>query len=444
VKYQPFAPDPESIAARIVGHDPSMAGDGRSGLTVAAEPPQTLDALTAFRDATFVKVAYRTMLGREADPDGFDHYVRQLRSGALDKVEILGELRYSAEGQAHPVDIPGLDWRYRLRRLGRRRGLGGVVRWLTAFVRLPALGRASQNHQAVLEEHAAAIQILLGQLRDTRAQLQASATAVQHAEGVVAELTGEVRALSRRLAAHQDPVHAVAIQHQPAPSAALPAGDLDDWYLAFEDQFRGTREETKRAQEIYLPYVTAAAAGTAAAPVLDVGCGRGEWLELLKERGCVAKGVDVNATMVHVNLQRGLDVVAQEAMVYLAQQPDSSVGMVTGFHIIEHLRIDDVARLFDEARRVLRSGGCILFETPNPENLIVGAYTFYFDPTHRHPLPPRMIEHFTRSRGFADVEILRLHPRDEPGADTILLDRWFRGPTDYAVIGGKDGKGSPR
>jgi O-antigen chain-terminating methyltransferase len=114
--------------------------------------------------------------------------------------------------------------------------------------------------------------------------------------------------------------------------------------------------------------------------------------------------------------------------------------MVTGFHIIEHLRFDLLIRLLDECRRVLRPGGCILFETPNPENLVVGAYTFHFDPTHRHPLPPKLIEFVVRERGFADVEILRLHPRPEEGSDQVLLDTWFRVATDYAVIGWKDGR----
>jgi O-antigen chain-terminating methyltransferase len=114
--------------------------------------------------------------------------------------------------------------------------------------------------------------------------------------------------------------------------------------------------------------------------------------------------------------------------------------MVTGFHIIEHLRFDLLIRLLDECRRVLRPGGCILFETPNPENLVVAAYTFYFDPTHRHPLPPQLTEFVVRERGFTDVEILRLHPRAEEGSDQALLDKWFRGATDYAVIAWKDGK----
>ena len=195
---------------------------------------------------------------------------------------------------------------------------------------------------------------------------------------------------------------------------------------------------------MYLQYVVASAAGTASAPVLDIGCGRGEWLELLKERGYLARGVDLNHTMVRENRERALDVTEQDVLSYLAQLPASSLGMVTGFHLIEHLGVDALVRLFEESRRVLRTGGCVVFETPNPENLVVGAYTFYFDPTHRHPLPPKMMEQFARSRGFTDVEILRLHPREEPGADAPFLDRWFRGPTDYAVIAWKDGRGATR
>jgi O-antigen chain-terminating methyltransferase len=443
VKYQPFAADPDSLSARIVKHDPAVtdAGHAVADASIVLEPPKTLAALTALRDTTFVRAAYRVMLRRDAEPAGLDHYTRQLRSGGLDKVEILGQLRYSAEGRKHPVDIAGLDWRYRLRRAGRVPGIGWAVRWVTSLVRLGSSARTAQNHQGILEEHAAAIQKILGEVRDVRAQLQSSSTAIQHAEGVVAELTGEIRALSRRLAAYQE--HATSAVPSTVPvttSTQAAADDLDDWYVGFEDHFRGTREETKRAQEIYLGYVAAAAAGSPSAPLLDLGCGRGEWLELLKERGYVARGVDANARMIRENRDRGLDVVEQEVLDYLTQQPDASVGMVTGFHLIEHLRIDVLVRLFDEARRVLKSGGCILFETPNPENLVVGAYTFYLDPTHRHPLPPQLIEHFTRGRGFADVEIVRLHPRDEPGADTALLDRWFRGPTDYAVVGWKDGK----
>jgi len=221
----------------------------------------------------------------------------------------------------------------------------------------------------------------------------------------------------------------------------LAPDDFDTLYLEFEDRFRGSRDETKRLQEVYLDVLRTAGAGTSDAPVLDVGCGRGEWLELLRERGYVARGVDQNRVMAAENRERGLEVTEGDVLEYLAALPAGSVGMVTGFHIIEHLPFGALLRLFDECRRVLRAGGCAVFETPNPENLVVSAYTFHLDPTHRHPLPPQLTEFLAFQRGFADVEILRLHPRGERGIDQALLDRWFRAPADYAVIAWKDQKG---
>ena len=447
MKYHEFTPDPDALATRIMQHDPVVTGEPGAGAS-GGDVPKTLDALTGLRDATFVRAAYRTVLGRDADPSGLDQFVRLLRTGALDKVDVLGQLRYSPEGRRRAVDIPGLQWRYTLRRVGRKGGIGWVVRWVTALMRLPSMMRSGQHHQAVLEEQAAAVQKVLAELRDLRAQLQASSVAVQNVEGVLAELTSDTRALSRRLATYQERAAATgstdAVPAPPQTAAPLVAPDADEWYIGFEDRFRGSREETKRAQEVYLPYVVASGAGTASAPVLDIGCGRGEWLELLKERGYLASGVDLNHTMVRENRERGLDVEEQDVLTHLAHRAASSTGMVTGFHLIEHLGVDTLVRLFEESRRVLRSGGCVVFETPNPENLVVGAYTFYFDPTHRHPLPPKTMEQFARSRGFTDVEILRLHPREEPGADAQFLDRWFRGPTDYAVIAWKDGRGAAR
>jgi SAM-dependent methyltransferase len=518
MKYQPFTPEPARIAAQILAQQPAANGlaDGADDapiVTVAAAPepardvPATLEALTALRDRAFVQAAYRVLLGREVDPSGLASFVQQLRSGALDKVDILGDLRRSPEGQQRAVTIPGLDWRYGVRRLGRRRGIGWTVRWLVALLRLPHLLQVGQRHQAEIEqasvvadEHAAAIQLIGHELRELRERTRTLATRMQTAEGALSELFGGSRAMATRvdslatelsavrgdleaatqrlastkadLAASasaldvriqrlgaanvrvlqqlQDIRSAAATPPVPAtaPAAASPAGptvppvDLDDWYVAFEDHFRGSREDTKRSQEVYLDYVATAGAGTAAAPILDVGCGRGEWLELLREHGSVARGVDLNRAMVLDNRRRGLDVVERDVLTELGALPDDSLGMVTGFHIIEHLPFELLVRLFDECRRVLRPGGCILFETPNPENLVVGAYTFYFDPTHRNPLPPLMTQFLVQQRGFAEVEILRLHPRQEQGADPALLDKWFRGATDYAVIGWKDRKGA--
>ena len=479
MKYEPFTPDPDTVATRILSDSQTAAADASGAVAESIDVPPTIAALAALPDDVFVPAAYRAILGRDPDPRGRENYARQLRSGAYDKVDVLGDLAFSAEGRHKGVAIPGLRWRYAIRRLGRLRGIGGVVRWLRAASRLPATMVMAQRNQsaiersfAVAEDHAAAIQEIGAEtgaiatrsrsaqemvtlLRARVASLEAAREEIrtlreklsvveaafearhEHLATANARLVQQIRALTAS-AGQVSSVRVPAAQPQAPPDRSTVGPGLDDFYLEFEDRFRGSRAETKRRQEIYLRYVSAAGAGSQAAPIIDLGCGRGEWLELLVEHGCVARGIDLNRPMILDNRTRGLDVIEQDVISYLAAQPDESLGMVTGFHIIEHLPFETMVHLFDQCRRVLRPGGCVVFETPNPENLIVGAYTFYFDPTHRNPLPPQTTEFVIRHRGFQDVEILRLHPRSEAGSDDVLLNKWFRQATDYAVIAWKE------
>lgn len=213
---------------------------------------------------------------------------------------------------------------------------------------------------------------------------------------------------------------------------------LDAFYVAFEDQFRGTREDIKNRVSVYLTTVREAGAGTPEAPILDLGCGRGEWLELLKEQGLLARGLDLNRVMVAQCVETGLSVQEAEAIAYLRSLPAKSLGAVTGFHIIEHIPFRRLIDLFDEALRVLKPGGVIIFETPNPENLVVGACNFYYDPTHLNPLPPSTVRFVSEVRGFVRPEVKFLHP--VPGEElghfdlpTPIYNRFF-GCQDYAII----------
>jgi len=215
----------------------------------------------------------------------------------------------------------------------------------------------------------------------------------------------------------------------------LHAHSLDAFYVAFENQFRGTRAEIKERQRVYLPYVVGRS-------VLDLGCGRGEWLELLREAGQTASGVDASGVMVAVCRELGLDVQQADAIVHLKSLPDASVGVVTGFHIVEHLPFDVQLELFVETRRVLQPGGLAVFESPNCQNIIVGACNFYSDPTHVRPLFPGTAKFLLERVGLVSVEILYLSPaQGSPfnlsSPDSAQLHNWFFGPRDFAVIGAK-------
>ena len=219
---------------------------------------------------------------------------------------------------------------------------------------------------------------------------------------------------------------------------------LDPLYSFFEDQFRGTREDMKDRFKVYLPLVQEAKAGTDKRPILDVGCGRGEWLELLKEEGLLARGLDISSILVKECCERGMEVTEGEGIQYLNTLRDSSLGALTAFHLIEHLPFGELIKFLDETVRVLKPGGLAIFETPNPENILVGACNFYFDPTHRSPLPPAMMKFLAESRGLCRVEIIRLHPcelalkvKDDGSELAQRFNDYFYGPQDYGLVGHK-------
>jgi SAM-dependent methyltransferase len=217
---------------------------------------------------------------------------------------------------------------------------------------------------------------------------------------------------------------------------------LDAFYVSFEDQFRGSRSEIKERLKIYLPLLEGAGIGTGEMPILDIGSGRGEWLELLRERKMEARGVDLNRVLVAQCRERNLEVVEDDVMHYLRSLPDESLGALTGFHLVEHLPVETLIKMLDETVRVVKRGGAVIFETPNPQNVLVGSCNFYFDPTHRNPLPGPIMRFLVESRGFARVEVINLNPSDAQrvAGDTDLIERfnhYFYGPMDYAVVGWK-------
>ncbi len=215
---------------------------------------------------------------------------------------------------------------------------------------------------------------------------------------------------------------------------------LDAMYVSFEDQFRGTRQGIKERQKPYLLYVEEALMQTGHAPLLDLGCGRGEWLELVKEKGYPASGVDKNRVMVRQCTAIGLEVIEADIIDFLKSQESETYGAITGFHIIEHLGLKTFLSLFDESLRVLKPGGIIIFETPNPQNILVGACYFYSDPTHNHPLFPDSVRFLAELRGFVKTRIETLHKYSDYFSvedQDSFKNKWFYCEMDYALIGYK-------
>ena len=235
----------------------------------------------------------------------------------------------------------------------------------------------------------------------------------------------ELRLLRQR-AARLDPI---------APPAApvVQASEPPVGPLAFALRFRGSEEEIRRRQTFYLPYFRRAG------QVLDLACGRGEFLELLREAGVNARGVDLDPACVEICRAKGLDVEQRGAFDCLEQLPPSTLDAIFCSHFVEHLLAAQVPELIRLASSRLVPGGLLAVETPNPQCLATLAAAFYADPTHQRPLPAPLLRFYFEEAGFGGIEVHPLSPASEVYPELAALPDAFRdaffGGMDYAILG---------
>jgi len=183
-------------------------------------------------------------------------------------------------------------------------------------------------------------------------------------------------------------------------SAAVFTPTLDAYkYVGFEDQFRGSQDTIRKRLESYLPYFQAAT------DVLDVGCGRGEFLDLLNARGIAARGLDLNHEMVEVCRARGLNVAEADVVSYLEGLPDGSLGGLFAAQVVEHLQPGYLLRFLELAHHKLRPGAPIILETLNPACWVAFFDSFIRDITHVWPLHPETLRYLVLASGFTSARI---------------------------------------
>ena len=434
-------------------------------------------------DATFVRTAYLRLLGRPVDGAGLDHFLRHLGTGTLTRLDVLWGLIHSDEGRSRRVHVQGLRRARLLEHVTRIRWIGRPFAILLDLLRLPShLLRIERRFSEVavrLERITTQTNAGLMGVRRALVSLETVARGAQaNSEHAIAQLSGiadhartlddQIVGLDRRLeepawrglqTLHEKLLEQQRVLTELAAEARtrLPAlldgeevrtladmtdGRLEPLYVALEDRFRGDRATIEARLSRYLPAVRATPPIQSGGLVLDIGCGRGEWLALLGKAGLGARGLDLSHAMVALCKDVGLDAVHGDAVGHLRTLPDGSLAAITAFHVVEHLRFRDLLDLLDEARRVLAPGGLLLFETPNPENLVVGACTFRLDPTHQFPLPPELLRFLAINRGFAHARIVRTEEDLDPdiperGFVPVEVNDWFRAPPDYALLASK-------
>ena len=196
-------------------------------------------------------------------------------------------------------------------------------------------------------------------------------------------------------------VAALEEKKTPAPSEVRDVLEpLRDWrYAGFESRFRGSAQDIRKQLEVYLPYLPQRGR------VLDLGCGRGEFLELLRDNGIEGAGVDLNSLMVEACLDRGLSCEKGDLLEKLASEPDGSLAGIFSGQVIEHLTPAQLQKLVELGRQKLASPGVLILETVNPLSVFALVQIFYLDPTHQKPVHPQALKFLLEDAGFEEVEI---------------------------------------
>ncbi len=246
--------------------------------------------------------------------------------------------------------------------------------------------------QALVERDDALSNTFIGMVNGVAAQTNAVAAKTD----VLAKENAELRKLLAQLNSRLD-----MVEQKQKPEEII----SDEMYLAFEQKFRGSEEDISNRQDFYVESYLKDGDYPAGSIAVDLGCGRGEWLNKMRRLGMRAIGVDTNAEMVAASKQNGEEAYQYDAITYLESLEDNSISVISAFQVIEHLSKGQVAKLVKEAYRVLKPNGVLLLETPNICNVEVGASSFRIDPTHINPVHPAYLQFMAEYSGFSKAEI---------------------------------------
>ncbi len=256
----------------------------------------------------------------------------------------------------------------------------------------------------------------------------------------------------RRLLRVVGPGRARQMSPQPPPVPPMFPAEIKDElefdYFAFEEQYRGDEADTRQKQQAYVDYFRGRD------NVVDIGCGRGEFLEALREVGITARGVELGTDQILLCQEKGLDVVQQDLFAFLEATPDESLGGIFSAQVIEHLTASDQLRFVALAYQKCKPGSPVLFETINPQCVFALVHNFFLDPTHVRPVHPETLQFAMESCNFRNVELrfsaalrefqvpsLTLESNspalEQFNAGIARLNELLYGFQDYAAIGWK-------
>lgn len=444
----------EETGARLAAAEQRIAVPAARGQRGAVWPSGPVDRwwFALVPEGEFLAAAYAVVLGRAVDASGAAAYSGWTGSW-LGRIAVLAALVESPEGRSKGAAVAGVRrwarvWHV-LQRWGAERLSARLSDLLWRRDALRALAFGVARWEAAEREEEA-------EWARWRAWGEGVAQALERLEAATAKelgrLFGEVGRLNEEVAAVRttavEGARLVAASERGgsiteagaagSAGAASPVGEavVERFYRDLEDSFRDAALVTERVRG-YLPWV----APYLGELVVDLGCGRGDWLAVAQGHGHRVLGVEPSKTLAEEAVARGVPVVVADGLEWLRGQPEGSVAVVSALHVLEHLPFAAVLAWLIEAFRVVRPGGLVFFETPNPENGYVATHHFFNDPTHLRPLTPELLAFALRWAGFDAVEVVRLHPlpgrieASDPASER--LNGWLHGAQDFCVRGVK-------
>ena len=260
--------------------------------------------------------------------------------------------------------------------------------------------------------------LLVESLNDINEKIAALFKRAENAENGFTDLRALYEQIAKQNAAIKNAVALAANSKTKAPTILKNFFD-NSFYAKYEDTFRGSEKIVKKRLQYYINKIKNIKSSDKNF-ILDVGCGRGEFVDLLIKNNFHAKGIDINSIAVQQAVDNNLPVENADLFAFLNKRKENSLAAVSAFHVIEHLRHNDLISFFRLAFDKIQPSGKLLLETPNMLNLFVAACDFYKDPTHIRPLHPATLQFYLQEIGFKKVEVNFLHPFSEKEGLKIL------------------------
>ena len=397
--------------------------------------------LLKFDGEEFIEVLYRSILLREVDEIGKVNSIEFLNHPDNDKVDLIYNIINSEEGRSKNIKAKGIMGRKILLDIKRKIYniplIGYFVRLGINICLLPQKIKQIQN----------SICNIYDTVRSMNGRLNKAEVFEKQLEADVIERYSSLNSRTEKLEKYR--LNRINIKKENEEKEKREKILLDKFYLRYKELLMpDSREEVKNRAKVYIEKIDYYFNNydKKNLSIIDLGCGKGEWLELLDENGYCAIGVDSNSSIVKEleSILPKVRIVESDAIHYLIGLEDNSVDIISSFHMVEHMEIVEVIELLTECRRVLKNSGMLIVETPNPKNILTSTYYFNMDPTHKKIFPPELLAFVISESGLKVKETLMLYPlnfipytyeKEDPLKDIIYR---FNMEQAYSVLAVKE------